>query len=251
MSDHGHELVDMVRQLRVAIGRHARGGAWAASDRASPAANFRVDTGRDATPVLASFDAAHAIAAVRAELGDCQRCGLCAHRTNLVFGSGAASTALVFVGGAPSVDDDRLDAPFVGKAGELLDKMIVAMGWQRDQVYVGNVIGCRPLDDRAPLPTEISTCQPFLMAQLGVVAPRVIVALGHVAAHALLADEGPVDVQRGRFYDRVVAGHAVRIMPTFHPIELLQTPERKREAWADLQLVMAELTMLGVRPGPR
>ncbi|MBP9088597.1 MAG: uracil-DNA glycosylase, partial [Kofleriaceae bacterium] len=129
--------------------------------------------------------------------------------------------------------------------------MIVAMGWRRDQVYVGNVIGCRPPGDRAPLPVEISTCQPFLLAQLGVVAPRVIVALGQVAANALLADETPISAQRGRFHDRNVAGHAVRIMPTFHPLELLQTPARKREAWADLQLVMAELTALGVLPGAR
>ncbi len=249
MSGAGPELVDLVRQLRVAIARHARGGGWAASaaatacDAVSAAANFTVDR------ELESGDSVGAIAAVRAELGDCQRCGLCATRTNIVFGSGAARTALMFVGGAPGMDDDQHAAPFTGKAGELLDKMIVAMGWRRDQVYVGNVIGCRPPEDRSPQLAEITTCQRFLLAQIGVVAPRIIVALGQVAADALLADEHPMSTQRGRFHDRTVAGHAVRIMPTFHPVELLQTPEHKREAWADLQLVMAELTVLGVRPG--
>ncbi len=253
MSAQAHDLLDVVRQLRVAIARHARGGAWAASAAATTRgigdAARSSAAEHDRAALRAATGSLGALATVRAELGDCQRCGLCTTRHNIVFGSGAAAAPLVFVGGAPDYEDDQQGEPFVGSAGALLDKMIVAMGWHRHQVYVANVVACRPPEDRLPLPAEISTCQPFMVAQLGVVAPKIIVALGQVATTALLDDATPITALRGRFFDRNVAGHAVRIMPTFHPRELLQTPEHKRQAWADLQLVIAELAVLGVAPG--
>jgi DNA polymerase len=181
---------------------------------------------------------------VRADLGDCQRCKLAGGRTNIVFGAGDPHASLMFVGEAPGADEDRRGEPFVGAAGQLLDRMIEAMGWTRDTVYIANVLKCRPPGNRDPQPDEVAACEPFLARQIEVIAPRIIVTLGRAATGLLLHSTAPVSSLRGRFQDY----RGIRVMPTFHPAFLLRTPERKRDTWGDLRLVIAELERLGVAP---
>jgi uracil-DNA glycosylase family 4 len=184
------------------------------------------------------------LAQVRADLGECTRCALSTSRHSIVFGVGAEHAPLVFVGEAPGADEDRLGEPFVGRAGELLDKMILAMGWRRQDVYIANVLKCRPPNNRTPTADEIAACRPFLDAQLRSLAPRIVVALGRPAANTLLGLDAPISTLRGRIHE----ARGLRIVPTFHPAYLLREPERKREAWADLKVVMAELARLGIQP---
>ncbi len=171
---------------------------------------------------------------IRADLGDCRRCKLCQGRTNIVFGVGNPKAKLVFVGEGPGADEDAQGIPFVGKAGQLLTKMIEAMGFSREDVYICNVIKCRPPGNRNPEPDEIAACQPFLRAQLGAIRPKAIVALGKVAVQTLLRDQTPITRIRGNW--REYCG--IRLMPTFHPAYLLRNPAEKRNAWSDLQQVM-------------
>lgn len=175
---------------------------------------------------------------LRTVLGDCQRCKLCKGRTNIVFGVGNPSARVMFVGEGPGEDEDRLGEPFVGKAGELLDRIITnAMGLARADVYIANVVKCRPPNNRNPEPDEIVACQPFLLRQVEIVRPEVIVSLGNFATQALLGDRTPISRRRGRWHD--VAGTA--LMPTFHPAYLLRNPSDKRLVWDDIKLVMARL----------
>ena len=191
---------------------------------------------------------------VRAELGDCTRCKLHSTRRSIVFGVGSADTPLMFVGEAPGEQEDRRGEPFVGPAGQLLDKMIEAMGWTRGSVYIANTTKCRPPGNRNPQPDELSQCMPFLHAQIAAIAPRIIVALGRPAANQLLGTDAPISALRGRFHDYARAtsdGVSLKIMPTFHPAYLLRDPDKKRAAWSDLKLVMAELARLGIAaPAP-
>jgi DNA polymerase len=175
--------------------------------------------------------------AVRSELGECARCKLAGGRTNLVFGVGSPGAALVFVGEGPGEDEDLKGEPFVGRAGQLLTKMIEAMGFRREEVYIANVVKCRPPGNRNPESDEIAACEGFLRAQLAAIGPRVIVALGKFAAQTLLRDTTPISKLRGRWFE--YAG--VKLMPTFHPAYLLRSPDEKKKAWEDLQLVMKEL----------
>lgn len=184
------------------------------------------------------------LATIRADLGDCQRCKLAKSRNKIVFGAGAEDASLVFVGEAPGADEDRTGEPFVGRAGQLLDKMIEAMGWSRGSVYIANLLKCRPPNNRNPEPDEAAACRPFLVSQLEVLAPRIIVALGRPSANALLNVDAPIGSLRNKFHERM----GLKIMPTFHPAYLLREPNRKRDAWADLQLVMNELQRIGVTP---
>jgi DNA polymerase len=188
------------------------------------------------------------LAEVRAELGDCTRCKLHSTRHSIVFGVGAPDTPLMFVGEAPGEQEDRRGEPFVGPAGQLLDKMIEAMGWTRGTVYIANTTKCRPPGNRNPQPDELSQCMPFLDQQIAAIAPRIIVALGRPAANQLLGIDAPISSLRGRFHDHARGGDRVslKIMPTFHPAYLLRDPDKKRLAWADLKLVMAELARLGI-----
>jgi DNA polymerase len=181
---------------------------------------------------------------VREELGDCQRCKLAPLRTKLVFGVGNPNAHLVFVGEAPGADEDAQGEPFVGKAGQLLTKMIEAMGYAREDVYICNILKCRPPGNRNPEPDEIEKCEPFLKAQLAALRPRVIVALGKFAAQCLLRDDTPISRLRGTF--RSYEG--IQLMPTFHPAYLLRDPSKKKEAWADLKAVNAALKSLGLEP---
>ncbi len=179
---------------------------------------------------------------IRADLGECTRCKLHTTRSSIVFGVGAEDAPLMFVGEAPGEQEDRRGEPFVGPAGELLDKMIVAMGWSRDSVYIANTLMCRPPGNRDPQPDELAQCMPFLEAKIRTIAPRVIVALGRPAANQLLGVDAPISTLRGTFHDR----RGVKVMPTFHPAYLLREPDRKRDTWSDLKLVMAELERLGI-----
>jgi uracil-DNA glycosylase len=181
---------------------------------------------------------------IRRELGDCQRCKLCSGRKNIVFGVGNPRAELVFVGEGPGEQEDLQGVPFVGAAGELLTKMIGAMGFHRDEIYICNVVKCRPPGNRNPEPDEVRACEPFLRAQLKAVEPKVIVALGKFAAQTLLRDSTPISRLRGQWREY----QGIQLMPTFHPAYLLRQPMEKRKAWEDLQQVMK---LFGKQPGKR
>ena len=213
--------------------------------RPPPVAVPRAEAPAAAAPdVEARAAGASRLKVVRDELGDCRRCGLAGGRKNLVFGVGNPNAHLVFVGEAPGADEDAQGEPFVGKAGQLLTKMIEAMGYRREDVYICNVIKCRPPGNRNPEPAEVAACEPFLKAQLRVLRPRVIVALGKFAAQCLLRDDTPISRLRGnlRSYE------GIQLMPTFHPAYLLRDPSKKKEAWEDLKAVLAALRRMGFEP---
>ncbi len=181
---------------------------------------------------------------IRAEMERCHSCPLAATRTNLVFGVGNPQARLVFVGEAPGRDEDLQGEPFVGEAGQLLSKIIQAMGLTRQDVYICNVLKCRPPHNRNPLPAEIESCIPYLLRQLDTIKPAVIVALGTFAAQTLLDTKEPISRLRGRFHDY----RGTPLMPTFHPAFLLRNPAMKKEVWADMQQVMKRL---GLAAPPR
>lgn len=172
---------------------------------------------------------------IRRDLGECARCSLGSQRTNLVFGVGNPSARLVFIGEAPGREEDLKGEPFVGEAGQLLTKIIQAMGFSRDDVYICNVLKCRPPGNRNPHHEEIEQCAPFMLRQVRAIAPEAVVALGTFAAQTLLATKEPISRLRGRFHDY----HGIPLMPTFHPAFLVRNPERKREVWDDMKKVMA------------
>jgi DNA polymerase len=183
-------------------------------------------------------DRAAALESLRTDtIGDCRRCGLAPTRTNLVFGVGNPHAELVFVGEAPGAEEDAQGVPFVGAAGQLLTKIIEAMGLRRDDVYIANILKCRPPGNRNPLPNEIASCEPFLIAQLEIIGPKVICALGTFAAQTLLKTKDPISRLRGRWHTY----HDVPLMPTFHPAYLLRNPAEKKTVWADVQAVMTRL----------
>jgi DNA polymerase len=181
---------------------------------------------------------------LREEIGDCQRCKLAPTRTKLVYGVGNPDADLVFVGEAPGADEDAQGEPFVGKAGQLLTKMIEAMGYTRADVYICNVLKCRPPGNRNPEPDEVASCEPFLKRQLAAIRPRMIVALGKFAAQCLLRDDTPITRLRGGF--RSYEG--IPLMPTLHPAYLLRDPSKKKLAWEDLKAVNAALARVGIHP---
>lgn len=273
------DLLALTRQLRGQLKRRIAHGGWAAPGSPTarlafvpepePVPAVEPDTADSVPQMLAEVGAAalraplpeidvpidvpiesltqvgrRTLAEVRADLGECTRCKLHSTRKSIVFGVGAEDAPLLFVGEAPGEQEDRRGEPFVGRAGELLDKMIEAMGWSRSAVYIGNTLKCRPPGNRNPQPDELEKCMPFLKAQITAIAPRIIVALGRPAANQLLGTDAPISALRGKFHDR----HGTKVMPTFHPAYLLREPDKKREAWADLKLVMAELQRIGIRP---
>lgn len=191
-----------------------------------------------AAPVQVSRPAVQALSAIREEIGDCTRCKLHEQgRQQIVFGVGNPSAEIMFVGEAPGADEDEQGIPFVGRAGQLLTKMIEAMGLKRDEVYIANVVKCRPPGNRNPEPDEIASCQPFLFRQIASVQPKVIIALGAFAAKTLLSTDTPIGKLRGRLYEF----HGATLIPTFHPSFLLRSPGYKREAWEDLKLALGVL----------
>jgi DNA polymerase len=177
------------------------------------------------------------LADILRDMGNCQRCKLGATRTNLVFGEGDAKARLMFVGEGPGADEDRSGRPFVGKAGQLLNKMIAAMGLKREQVYIANIVKSRPPNNRDPEADEIAACLPFLQRQIRAIMPEVIVTLGKPAARTLLKLDGSISVYRG-VWQRY---EGIEALPTFHPAYLLRNPADKKHAWADLQAVMRRL----------
>ncbi len=189
---------------------------------------------------------AAALQAVRTEIGDCTRCPLAyAGRHNIVFADGDPSARLMFVGEGPGADEDAIGLPFVGKAGQLLNNMISAMGVKREEVYIANIVKCRPPGNRTPEFVEATTCSQFLVKQIDVVRPQVIVALGSTAATYLLGVRQSLSSLRGRWH----ASRGAKVLVTYHPAFLLRDPRQKGEAWKDLQMAMVELGLKGATKG--
>jgi uracil-DNA glycosylase family 4 len=183
-------------------------------------------------------DSASALRLIREDIGDCTRCRLHKQgRKQIVFGVGNPNAELMFIGEAPGADEDQQGEPFVGRAGQLLNNMIKAMGLRREDVYIANIIKCRPPENRTPERDECETCSPFLMRQIEVIGPKAIVALGAVAAKTLLAINAPMSELRGRWYDF----RGTKLAVTYHPAFLLRDPRQKKETWKDLQMVMKDL----------
>jgi len=176
--------------------------------------------------------------AIRAFIGDCQRCELSKGRKNIVFGQGNPKAALMFVGEAPGADEDEQGLAFIGRAGQLLTKIIEAIGLTRDDVFIANVIKCRPPQNRNPEPAEITACQPFLERQIEAIRPRVLVGLGKFGGQWLLKTAEPISKIRGRFGDY----KGIKVMPTYHPAFLLRNPAAKKEVWEDMKAVRAMLS---------
>ena len=197
----------------------------------------KADAGGDQAAQLSALD--------EEQVSVCQKCGLGQTRTKTVFGQGHPDARLVFVGEAPGYEEDQQGVAFVGRAGQLLSKMIVAMGLTRDEVFICNVLKCRPPNNRDPAADEIVACSPYLMRQLEIIQPEVIIALGAPAARTLLQVNVGIGRLRGRFHDfhlhGPLAGEPIPLMPTYHPAYLLRDPRQKGKAWADLQKVMEKM----------
>ena len=213
----------------------SRDAAWRVRGDAAPSMNAPSEE----HPVTFSRSAADALIAVRTDIGDCTRCKLHAQgRKQIVFGVGNPEADLMFVGEAPGGDEDVQGIPFVGRAGQLLTKIIEAIDLKREDVYIANVIKCRPPGNRNPEQDEVETCEPFLFQQIDIIKPKVIVALGTFAARALLRTLDPISRLRGRVYDY----RGAKLIPTFHPAYLLRNPASKREVWEDMKVVRKLLT---------
>jgi uracil-DNA glycosylase family 4 len=200
-----------------------------------------------AKPESAIADPAQGLLAIREDLGDCTRCRLHKQgRKQIVFGVGNSCAELMFIGEAPGADEDAQGEPFVGRAGQLLNNMIKAMGLRREEIYIANIIKCRPPGNRTPERDECETCSPFLMRQIATIKPKVLVALGAVAAKTLLAINAPMSELRGHWYDF----RGTKLAVTYHPAFLLRDPRQKKEAWKDLQMVMKELGLVAPPKSP-
>jgi DNA polymerase len=223
---------ETLNELAKPVPRRSRAAARTAPAAVAPA---------PVTPVpitVPEGDVDTALATVQANANACVLCAdLATCRQNVVFGVGNTRTELMFVGEAPGADEDREGEPFVGRAGQLLTKMIQAMGYKRSEVYIANILKCRPPNNRPPLPEEMERCLPFLRQQIALIRPKVIVCLGATAVRGLLAVETSISRMRGNWY----SFEGVEVMPTFHPAYLLRNPSAKREVWQDLQAVMARL----------
>ncbi len=243
-----HDLAAHLRYLSgLGVKGISRDAAWrrrAAGSR-EPASTMPDQAARAADPlpqldadVIAPEDLtlspAERLRRLRATIGECTRCKLHTGRTNLVFGVGNPEARLMFIGEGPGADEDEQGEPFVGRAGQLLTQIITAMGFAREQVYIANVVKCRPPGNRNPEPDEVTACSPFLQAQIAAIRPRVVVALGKFAAQTLLQTDTPISRLRGQFHPL----GEVAVMPTFHPSYLLRNPSAKREVWEDMKQVM-------------
>jgi uracil-DNA glycosylase len=227
----------------------SRGSVAGAEMFASASAGVGVLEEAQARNVLAELQA------INEDIGECTRCRLCKGRKNIVFGTGNMHADLMFVGEGPGADEDEQGLPFVGRAGQLLNNMIAAMGLRREDVYIANVVKCRPPGNRTPERDECETCMPFLMRQIAAIRPKALVALGATAAKNLLAINAPMAELRGRWYDFRVnvssegrpdtSAFTVKLAVTYHPAFLLRDPRQKKETWKDLQMVMK---FLGLKP---
>jgi|SRR5580704_1403929 uracil-DNA glycosylase family 4 len=196
-------------------------------------------------PESAATDPVTALRLIREDLGDCTRCKLHKQgRKQIVFGVGNPNADLMFIGEAPGADEDQQGEPFVGRSGQLLTNMIKAMGLSREEVYIANIIKCRPPGNRQPEHDECETCSPFLMRQIAAIRPKAIVALGAVAAKTLLAVNAPMSELRGQWFDF----QGTKLAVTYHPAFLLRDPRQKKETWKDLQMVMKDLGLKAPPP---
>jgi DNA polymerase len=186
--------------------------------------------------VLPSKDKSALLKQVRNYLGECTRCKLHSHRKNIVFGTGNPEAQLIFVGEGPGGEEDIQGKPFVGRAGQLLTKIINSINLPREEVYIANIIKCRPPQNRNPEPDEIKACEPFLMQQLDVIQPRIICALGTFAAQTLLETDERISRLRGRF----ISYRGSKLIATFHPAYLLRNPQKKRDVWEDMKMIRKE-----------
>jgi DNA polymerase len=218
----------------------------AADEPGAPVAISMTSAPSDGTPLSVIQDKPSALKAIREDIGDCTRCVLHKGRKNIVFGVGNVNADLMFVGEGPGADEDEQGEPFVGRAGQLLNNMITAMGLKREDVYIGNVVKCRPPGNRTPEKDECDTCSPFLLRQIEVIKPKVIVALGAVASKNLLAINDSMANLRGHWYDF----KGSRLAVTYHPAYLLRDPRQKKEAWKDLQMVMKYLGLTPLAKAP-
>jgi uracil-DNA glycosylase family 4 len=175
------------------------------------------------------------------EIKDCKKCHLHKTRTNFVFGTGNQNAKVMFIGEAPGREEDLQGEPFVGKAGQLLDKILAAINFKRDEVYIANILKCRPPENRDPLPDEIEMCEPHLLEQIRIIQPKIICALGRIAAQALLKTKLPLGQLRGKIHDY----HGIEFLVTYHPAALLRYPQYKRATWEDVKLLRKEYDNLG------
>jgi len=170
-------------------------------------------------------------------ISSCLKCALGKTRINFVFGEGSNQARLMFIGEAPGRDEDKLGRPFIGRAGQLLTKIIESIGIKREDVFIANIIKCRPPENRNPLPSEIAACSPYLLKQIELIKPKVICALGKFSAQTLLKSETPISRLRGKFYDY----HGIKLMPTYHPAYLLRNSSGKKDVWEDMLMIAKEL----------
>ena len=253
MADEREQLAEHLKFFaELGVAGYRRDAAWSA--RTEPKADLKVRTASehdaddrsaelDVVPdrlaqVAPGDDATAQLTAIRDDIGDCERCKLCTlGRTQVVFGVGNPHADLMFVGEAPGRDEDIQGIPFVGRAGQKLTQIIEAIGLQRDEVYIANVIKCRPPENRNPEPDEVEQCEPFLFRQIDTIKPKVIVALGTFAAKSLLRSHESISRLRGRVFDY----RGAKLVPTFHPAFLLRNPSCRREVWEDMKKVRALL----------
>ncbi len=224
------ELAQCLEKLRLIFEGYKAGGLrdWA----------YRSQTSQDGVPPAADCRTGEQeLTRISNELTGCTRCRLHSGRTNLVFGEGSAKSGLVFVGEGPGAEEDRLGRPFVGRAGKLLDKMIFAIGFERQEVYICNVVKCRPPENRAPQPDEAAACSPFLFRQIEALGPKVVCALGLSAAQSLLGNTRPMFELRGKVH----LWRGIPLICTYHPAYLLRSPSQKAAAWQDLKEVLKVL----------
>jgi uracil-DNA glycosylase len=247
MSDHRHQFAEHLKFFgELGVAGYRLDPVWAA--RAERGADLKVSTTADSLSTTQEsvsptehgvvLDTVGQLAAIRSDIGDCVRCKLCTlGRKQIVFGVGNPDADLMFVGEAPGRDEDIQGIPFVGRAGQKLTQIIEAIGLKREDVYIANVIKCRPPENRNPEPDEVEQCEPFLFRQVDTIKPKVIVALGTFAAKSLLKTTDSISRLRGRVYDY----RGAKLIPTFHPAFLLRNPSCRREVWEDMKKVRALL----------
>ena len=236
-TDLGKEVLDIVKDTKEYLLFLKETGVAEVFTEEPPMSQGLTRDAENRRGFLTPSDKSRRLEDLRAKIGECKRCKLWNGRTHIVFGTGNPDTRLLFVGEGPGEEEDRQGKPFVGRAGELLTKMIGAMGLVRDDVYIANVVKCRPPQNRNPEEDEITACRPFLEEQIAIIGPEVICALGTFAAHTLLETEVKISGLRGKVHEK--GGR--RIVPTFHPAYLLRNAGHKRLAWEDLQIIMTEL----------
>jgi uracil-DNA glycosylase family 4 len=218
----------------------SRGRHGEAQPRQGAASGGEAPGEGSASAIQAPSSPGKSLESIRTEIGDCQRCKLAPKRTNIVFGSGNPNAELVFVGEAPGYDEDQQGLPFVGRAGQLLTKIIESINLKREDVYICNVLKCRPPENRNPEPDEVASCNPFLKKQLATIRPKIVCCLGTFASQTVIQTASSISRLRGQFFD--IDG--MRVIATFHPAYLLRSPDKKREVWEDMKQIRAELFRL-------